>query len=74
LESTNPDYSELYVVVKAWEAKLRTWLLLDKGATYVFPPGFEYYHVVHPGSLYLTTAQDIHLYNAKVTGMYNSFV
>ena len=74
LESTNPAYSELYSVVRAWEAKLRTWLLLDKGATYVFPPGFEYYHVVHPGSLYLTTSQEIFLYRAKITDMYNSFV
>ena len=73
LESTNPTYSDLYGYVKAWEAKLRTWLLLDKGATFVFPPGFEYYHVVHPGSLYLTSMQDIHLYDTKITGMYNSF-
>jgi hypothetical protein len=74
LESTNPAYSELYSVVRAWEAKLRSWLLLDKGATYVFPSGLEYYHMVHPGSLYLTTQQDIHLYDTKITGMYNSFV
>jgi hypothetical protein len=73
LASSDPAYSDLYQSTNAWEAKLRTWLLLNKGATFVFPPGFEYYHVAHDGSLYTTTCNEISRYNSKITNMYASF-
>jgi len=74
LESSDPNYSDLYKTTNAWEAKLRTWLLLNKGANYVFPSGLEYYHSIHDGSLYSTTEREIHVYSSRITDMYNSFV
>jgi hypothetical protein len=73
LGSSDPAYSDLYRTTNAWEAKLRTWLLLNKGATYVFPSGLEYVHSVHEGSLYTTTCNEISRYNSKITDMYASF-
>lgn len=73
LQSLDPDYLDLCKITNAWEAKLRTWLLLHKGAVFVFPPGFEYYHNVHDGSLYINTAKEIGIYSSKITDMYNSF-
>jgi glycosyltransferase involved in cell wall biosynthesis len=72
LDSTDPTYSSFFTTVNAWEAKLRTWLLLNKGATFVFPANLEYYHNVHDGSLYLNTASEVNTYRNKITDMYNS--
>jgi hypothetical protein len=72
LKSSYPQYSNLFNI-NAWEAKLRTWLLLNHGGTYVFPEGLEYYHSIHDGSLYMTTATEIDSYRSTVTKMYDSF-
>jgi hypothetical protein len=73
LESSDPAYSDLYQTIHGWDARLRTWLLLNKGATYVFLPGLEYSHSVHDGSLYTTTCSEISRYNSRLTDMYASF-
>uniref|UniRef100_A0A6C0K2D2 Methyltransferase FkbM domain-containing protein n=1 Tax=viral metagenome TaxID=1070528 RepID=A0A6C0K2D2_9ZZZZ len=72
LQSFDPDYSDLCKITNAWEAKLRTWLLLNKGANFVFPANFEYYHSVHDGSLYINTEKEIDAYRSRMTDMYNS--
>jgi hypothetical protein len=74
LNSSDPTYASLFPIINAWEAKLRTWLLLNQGAKYVFPAGFEYSHTVHNESLYLTTKNEIYKYNSTITDMYNTFV
>jgi len=74
LDSSDPAYAHFFTTVNAWEAKLRTWLLLNKGGTYVFPANLEYYHSVHDGSLYLNTASEVGRYRGPITDMYNSFV
>jgi hypothetical protein len=72
LDSTDSTYSSLFTTVNAWEAKLRTWLLLNKGGAYVFPANLEYYHSVHDGSLYINTEKEIYAYRSQITDMYNS--
>lgn len=72
LDSSDPSYAHFFTTVNAWEAKLRTWLLLNKGANYVFPANLEYYHTVHSGSLYLNTANEVYKYMGQITDMYNS--
>ena len=74
LDSSDAEYASLFTTVNAWEAKLRTWLLLNRGAKYVFPTNLEYYHNVHNGSLYINTEKEIHAYRSQITDMYNSFV
>jgi hypothetical protein len=74
LAGNNASYSDLYTLVVSCDAKLKNWFLLEKGAVMVFPAGLEYYHVVHPGSSYLTNAHDIPKYEPRLNEMYNSFV
>jgi hypothetical protein len=62
----------MFAKVNAWEAKMRTWLLLHKGGTFVFPAGFEYYHTVHPGSLYTNNTSEISSYQNTFNALYAS--
>jgi glycosyltransferase involved in cell wall biosynthesis len=72
LESSEEKYKDLFRV-NAWDSKLRTWLLLNRDGIYVFPENMEYYHVVHPGSSYTNTANEIHKYEHTINGLYNSW-
>ena len=73
LRAIDPAYKSIYEQNIGLDVKLKTYFHLANGAVFVFPAGMEYEHIVHPGSLYTTTAHNIPTYGHILDGLYRSF-
>lgn len=74
LSALDISYESIYKRNIGLDVKLKTYFQLNRGDVFVFPSNMEYYHIVHPDSLYTTTANDIPTYGHILDSLYTNFV
>lgn len=74
LKANDPVCADIYTQNIGIDVKLKTFFQLANGSMFVFPPGMEYEHIVHSGSLYIATMNELDKYGGRVDSLYRTFL